>query len=216
MLKLIALAIVLSVAYSNVHIYGDGTAAPYTTLNYHTTTTANKVYKLTFQHKAAADLAAGNGVVTVCCTTSVSNSAHNSLVNKCFVHQTWCSSGTCSASANSHMELKSATLSGTTVSVHSAIAGGTVAHSATGTYTDTFELTSAEATAIGHQDSYNANYKIHVTCHSDPKTSGMTAAQTVTTKPTAHARAFSRGSGALGSLLPAGFFASLVALYMMF
>ena len=216
MLRLIALVVILSITYASVPIYGESSTTPHTVLAIVTTTTAGKLYKLSFQHKAAADLTAGQGVITVCCTTSVSSSAHSSLVNKCFVHQTWCSSGTCSSSSNSHMELKSATLSGTTLSVHSAIAGGTVTHATPGTYTDHFDVTAAEAAAIGHADSHNPNFKVHVTCHSEPKTTGMTSAQTLTTKPTAHTKNYVQGSGALSSLLSAGFFASLVALYLMF
>ena len=219
MLKLTCLVLVLAVAIATEYtIYGTKGTDPYTTMTTATASATTYAYKVTFYHKRAAAIPQNNGDITVCCTTAVSDSSKSALKDKCFVFQSACAdAGGCSTTALTLLGLYPATLSGSTLTMGSSVGAGTLTYAATGAYTGVWELTTAQTATMGLPDTMSPSYKLDITCTTDVKTSGQTAATTsVTAKPAGNSKSFSVGSGAFSTIASVGVFSVISAAFAFF
>ena len=216
MFKLAILVLAISAVFATDYtIYGTSGTAPYTTMSTSAAATSTNAYKLTFLHKTAAAISNTQGTITVCCTTAVSDSSKSALKDKCFVFQSACNTATCDTTATSILSLGSGTVSGTTVTITS-VGAGTVTYAATGSYTGVWEVTAAQTALMGLPDSMSPSYKVDVTCNSEVKSSGQSAAVATVTKPTGNAKTFSFGSGAMETVLSVGAVSVVSAFYALF
>lgn len=220
MFKLLCVVLVFSAALAaDYTIWGTSGTAPYSNLSTATTTTSGKAYKITMLSKWAAALTTGKGQVTVCCATAVSDSSKTSSIkDKCLIYQVSCNQATCDGTNAATMEVKAGTsTSATAVTSGTALTTVAPTYTATGQYSGTYELTSAEAMSLGLPDSMSPKYKVDITCHTEDKSSGQTVHTTISTKPTGNEKKISIGTaGAFSSFVSMIALGSVAVAYSMF